>query len=142
MPLTASSAERYRKPLYIWGPPVGMALAIFIGSAIPGRDIPQYPDIFNNFIHFVEFAALGFFLARALVNFRISIRRFDTVIWTTVICAGYGLIVELYQFTVPNRVFDMADLAMDAAGALAGSVIYCLAFIRNKQNHDEDITQR
>ncbi|TNF49488.1 VanZ family protein [bacterium] len=139
MPSTTSGAERSRKFLLIWGPPVGMAVIIFIGSAIPGKEIPQYPEIFNNIIHFVEFATLGFFLTRAFENFDIFSRMFDTIAWTTVICLGYGLMVELYQFTVPNRVFDTADLAMDASGALIGSLIYGWAYVRGKQDHNENI---
>ena len=140
MLLTAPSVQSYRKLFFVWGPPAGVALVIFIGSAIPGREIPQYPEVFSNIIHFLEFAVLGFFLARALDNFRISTRMFDTVAWTTVICSGYGLIVELYQFTVPNRVFDTADLAMDAAGALVGSVIFYYAFIGGNRDPDENIS--
>jgi len=140
MSLTAFGDARYRKFLFIWGPPAVVAFVIFIGSAIPGQEIPSYPEIFNNIIHFSEFAVLGFFLARALDDFRVSTRMFDTVAWTTVICAGYGLIVELYQFTVPNRVFDTADLVMDAAGALAGSLIYGYLFIRGNENQDESNT--
>lgn len=141
MPFTPSGVERFRKFLFIWGPPAGMAVIIFIGSAIPGKKIPQYPEIFNNIFHFIEFAALGFFLARALDNFNISSRMFDTVAWTTVICTGYGLMVELYQFTVPNRVFDTADLVMNSAGALVGSFIYCLAYVHRKQDSNESISQ-
>lgn len=141
MPSTISGVERFRKFLNIWGPPAGMALIIFIGSAIPGKEIPRYPEIFNNIIHFIEFAALGFFLARAFDNFNISSRMFDTIAWTTVICTGYGLMVELYQFTVPNRVFDTTDVAMDAAGAMVGSFIYVLAYARGKQDRNENISQ-
>jgi VanZ family protein len=140
MPSAAPGVEKFRKFLFIWGPPAGMAIIIFIGSAIPGKEIPQFPEIFNNVIHFMEFAVLGFFLARAFENFHISTGMFDTVAWTTVICTGYGLMVELYQFTVPNRVFDTADLAMDAAGALVGSFIYGLVYARGKQDHNESIS--
>lgn len=107
-------------PFKIWIPPCGVAALIFLFSSISGSRYPEHPDFLNNFVHFLEFGLLGYFLARAL-HYGFSFSRVRILLWTIAICASFGLLDEAHQFLVPERVFDLMDLLFDSLGAAAGS---------------------
>ena len=109
--------------LQLWGPPFLLSVGIFILSSIPGNRFPDHPQILNFIVHFLEFFLLGFFLARAFFSMdrRTSWRIMALVL---LISGGFGLLDELYQFSVPLRVFDPMDILNDLAGALAGGLLF------------------
>lgn len=105
-----------------------MAALILLLSSTPGAYYPDHPEFLNSVVHFLEFGLLAFLLARALHN-RYSFSRVGLVLWTTFVCASFGLLDEAHQFIVPERMFDLLDLAFDTLGALSGSAAYVLMTI-------------
>ena len=71
----------------------------------------------------MEFGLLGVLLARALCH-SYSLTRIGLFIWTTAICASFGLLDEAHQFLVPERIFDLMDLVFDSTGAATGTGLY------------------
>ncbi len=106
----------------IWGPAALVAGIIFTLSSIPGNDYPSHPEIANIVAHFTEFAILAFLLAKAFRQTGVTTGTIDTILYSVVACLSYGFLDELHQFAIPNRVFDIMDITVDALGALAGSV--------------------
>ena len=112
-----------RTVLLLWGPPVVLSLFIFAVSFTPGSKFPEHPQIFNFFYHFLEFAFLAFFLARALAPGK-SQYGWGFLVLTVSMCALLGFMDELFQFTVPQRTFDVRDLFIDIIGAFTGTSLY------------------
>jgi VanZ family protein len=86
---------------------------IWFASGRPGDDIPL-PGGWDKPAHFLEYAVLGFFLARALGETRPR--------WFLAWClaVGYGLLDEYHQSFVLGRYPSGVDVLMDAMGAAAG----------------------
>lgn len=77
----------------------------------------------DKMVHFGLFAILGF-----LISYEKK-----TANWTNlVICAGYGLLIEIIQIFLPWRSFELADLIADTIGALAGIQVERLLINRKK----------
>lgn len=112
-----------RTAFILWGPPVVLSLLIFAVSFTPGSKFPEHPQILNFFYHFLEFAFLAFFLARALAPGR-SQYGWGFLVLTVSMCALLGFMDELLQFTVPQRMFDVRDLFIDIIGAFTGTSLY------------------
>ena len=66
--------------------------------------------------HLVEYAGLGFLLARALADLGLP----DRAWWSFVVAVLYAISDEIHQALVPGRTPLVADLAIDALGALVG----------------------
>lgn len=101
----------------------GLALAwmafIFYLSSQPHLDVPSVMEGQDKFMHFVAYAILGFFIARALGPIT------GTFSWQRVAVAAaltllYGLSDEFHQSFVPGRSPSALDLVADALGGLAG----------------------
>jgi VanZ family protein len=99
---------------------------IWFASGRPG-DAIALPGGWDKPAHFLEYAALGFLLARGLGETRPR--------WFLAWClaAGYGLLDEYHQSFVPGRYPSGADILMDAAGAAAGVFSASLAGGRGRQ---------
>jgi VanZ family protein len=77
--------------------------------------------------HFAEYAGLGGLLFHAFAGTWRGARDV-TLLAAAAFCASFwGLIDEIHQAYVPNRVADPKDLAADAVGALIGCVLYFIA---------------
>lgn len=74
--------------------------------------------------HFVAYAALAFVLAVALSGWRTTRR---TLVVAFVLAVALGAVVELLQGPIPYRDASLVDLAVDAAGAAAGLVVFSAA---------------
>jgi len=104
-----------------WVIPLLLYAVILAGSSIPG---PEMPRVFrltpDKLLHFVEYFALSFFLARVLVIF--SWKK-SNVFW---VCCLIGMVAagldEAYQHLIPGRTPDARDWLVDAAGVMAGSL--------------------
>lgn len=71
----------------------------------------------NEIIHLVEYAILGYlFAAVPAVG----------VIWSLVIASGIGILDEVIQFLLPNRYFELRDVAMNIVSVVVGVIIYPL----------------
>ena len=99
-------------------------LLIFLISSFPGSafdDIPCIPFI-DKIVH------LGIYLGLGIVSLR-SFTRGKRIIITYVLfsllyCLAVGIIDELYQSFIPQRVPDFIDLLADLMGAFTGCIFY------------------
>lgn len=121
--LRSDSSGKGNSRAGIWLPPAVLAVLIVLLSSAPGRYYPRHPDFLNSVAHFTEFGLLGFFLARALHPSR-SLTYGTLFFWTTLLCVLFGLLDELHQFLVPERMFGLTDLLYDFLGAASGSLTY------------------
>ena len=71
----------------------------------------------------MEFGLLGLLLARSLNN-GFTLTRMSIFLLTTAICTMFGLLDEVHQFLVPERMFDLIDLVFDSLGAAVGSGVF------------------
>jgi VanZ family protein len=123
----------------IWYPSILMMILIFVMSSFAAADSDQqsgfiinalttaFPGLQNvDFLvtiirktaHFLEYAVLGFFTARAL---RLS----DKSPWYSIlICGLYAATDEYHQTFVAGRSGELADVLLDTAGATFGAFIY------------------
>jgi VanZ family protein len=76
-------------------------------------------------VHFLEYGALGFFLAHA-VMVTWADRGLASHAVTVLMTVSLGLLDEVHQGFVPGRSSDVLDLAADAAGALAAVFAYAV----------------
>jgi len=86
---------------------------IWFASGRPGGAL-SLPGGWDKAAHFLEYALLGYLLARSLGESRPR--------WFAVwfLAAAYGLLDEYHQSFVPGRDPSGADFLVDAAGAAAG----------------------
>ncbi|MBN2720556.1 MAG: VanZ family protein [Proteobacteria bacterium] len=115
--------SRFWHGLKLWGPPAVLSAGIFILSSIPGDRFPRHPETLSMAVHFLEFFVLGFLLARAFSVTHAGLRVMFPVL---LLCGGFGLLMELYQFTVPFRSFGAMDILIDILGSMAGGLSYVL----------------
>jgi len=95
---------------------------ILIFSLSSASNLPDLPKGFTDKVaHLLLYCGLGFLLARALaggLGQRVPAWVPPLVVLLSV---AYGVSDEVHQFFVPNRQFDLLDLAADAAGAALGA---------------------
>lgn len=122
----------------MWVPPCGIAALILLLSSTPGAYFPEHPDFLNNIVHFLEFGVLAFLLARTL-HYGYALSRTSLFLWTTAVCASFGLLDEAHQFMVPERVFDLLDLVFDTLGASTGSIIFILSAFKTDSSRKSSV---
>lgn len=123
--MESAGSDTRSSPVKLWMPPCGLAVLIFLFSSTPGTYYPEHPNFINNIVHLMEFALLGFLLARTL-HYGHFLAGLSLFLWTTAICISFGLLDEAHQFLVPERMFDLMDLLFDSIGAITGSGTYVL----------------
>jgi len=101
---------------------VSYSLLILIGSVIP-VDQDYIPKIFSydKLIHFIAYCALAVLSVYAYkkVN-KIYVKGF-------IFTFSWGLLIELIQYFLPYRFFDLSDIFINGLGALAGvGVLFAL----------------
>lgn len=101
-----------------WIPAVVWASLIFVGSSIPGTDLPSTG--LAPVAHFVEYAVLG-----GLVIFALGAHRGRLAVLITGIALAtlYGIADEIHQSFVPGRTPDSMDVLVDLIGASVGSLL-------------------
>ena len=101
--------------LLLWLPVVLWAGLIFGLSSVPdlGTGLGTWDFVLRKLAHFCEYAILGALLLRALGRAELAV------------AAGvaYAATDELHQHFVPGRHAAFRDVAIDAAGVLAGVVL-------------------
>lgn len=111
--------------LKFWFPVIIYAIIIFWVSS---QQQPFGVEIeivgLDKILHIIEYAILGFLLARAFAGSseKISIR--DLVLITFIIGTLYGLTDEFHQHFTPGRVVSILDLISDAISSFLGAVIF------------------
>lgn len=76
-------------------------------------------------IHFIEYFVLGLLVFRALAHRTRDIGIYPAAL---VLCATAGLFDEVLQWLTPERVFDLRDVAFNAAGAAIAQVAIAKGF--------------
>lgn len=115
--------------IVLWLPWVVWMVVIFLGSAVPGSELPGVLGLpyIDKILHFFEFAVFGLLAARVVKRW--PVRSPDTVMLiaaVAVIAFFYGLIDETHQIFVPNREFDLSDLSADIIGGALGAWTWLL----------------
>ncbi len=106
------------------------AAAIFVGSSIPGSEMPDIGET-DWILHGLEYMVLG----GLALNWVVSLHRFPVWSATALSWLGsvlYGASDELHQLLVPGRWCSLHDLAADSAGALLGVAAMALWFARRR----------
>ena len=102
-------------------PAIGWAAAIFVGSSIPGKALPDLgfrPQ--DEIAHILEFGILGFLMLRAFEHTSRSGLRRHAAVWTGICGVGWALMDEVHQLFVPGRFASPYDFMADTAGILVG----------------------
>lgn len=111
--------------LKFWFPVIIYAAVIFWGSS---QTQPFGVEIegacLDKILHTIEYAVLGFLLARALTGSAEKISTKDLVLVTFVMGALYGLTDEFHQHFTPGRIVSVLDLMSDAIGSFLGAVSF------------------
>jgi VanZ family protein len=105
----------FSRLLLLWLPVVLWAGLIFGLSSVPdlGTGLGTWDLVLRKLAHFCEYAIFGALLLRALGRAELAV------------AAGvvYAATDELHQHFVPGRHAAFRDVAIDAAGVLAGVVL-------------------
>ncbi len=90
-------------------------------SSLKQVDIPQ-PDVpfWDKWIHFVEYAVLGFLLMRNLTTEKVRKLKENAILVTFFFGTFYGATDEIHQYFVPGRYCDFMDFVADTFGVLLG----------------------
>jgi VanZ family protein len=104
-------------------------IIIFILLALPGKMLPEeehmaIPNL-DKYVHMILFGSFvilwSFYYAAKKEPENQSRRRFILIL---IIACLYGIAMEFIQkYFIPNRDFDVYDIAADIAGALAGYIV-------------------
>lgn len=73
-------------------------------------------------LHFVEYAILGYLIARAAKNSSSLKLKAHFRIFAVSLASLYGLSDEFHQYFVPGREVEILDALADAAGAVFGQM--------------------
>ncbi len=80
---------------------------------------PPFPH-FDKLVHFVMYGGLGFLFAWCLGT-GAALTRTGIVVISFALATAYGVVAEVVQHFVPTRSMELADMVVNAAGALAGA---------------------
>jgi VanZ family protein len=122
MPQRLYRTLSHRFPAVVW------TLFIFILLALPGKMLPNenhfsIPQL-DKMVHIILFGSFVF-----LWSFYYSTKESKEIqmgkyLRITIIACLYGFTMEVIQkYFIPNRDFDIYDIAADVAGAIAGYIV-------------------
>ena len=91
-------------------------------------------------VHFVEYGAMGFFIAHAIATTWPG-RGIAGIVVSVLMTVMLGLLDELHQAFVPGRSSDVLDLVADGAGALVAVLFYAALarLVRGAQSERTDL---
>ncbi|MBQ9214079.1 MAG: VanZ family protein [Bacteroidales bacterium] len=102
------------------------ALIMLLATTMkPSDEMPKFEiPYFDKIVHFGIFGVLGFL---------ISYEKRSSYYNTLILCALYGVAIEIIQSFLPWRSFEWADMLADTLGALAGILVakYLIGFAKN-----------
>ncbi len=115
---------RYTHFLRFWLPVYLYAGLIFIYSSLSSPP-PLAPPILygDKLLHLVEYALLGYLIARAAKNSSSLKLRAHFRIGAVCIAILYGLSDEFHQYFVPGREVEVLDVLADGVGAFLGQLL-------------------
>jgi VanZ family protein len=109
--------------LTAWVPAAAYVLLIFGVSSIPQlRPVIGQFKLSDKVAHLAEYSGLGALVLWAFRSTLSERRARWAVLYTVLFGAGVGILDELYQLTVPGRLFEGLDWVADVTGTLVGAV--------------------
>ena len=120
-------------------PALAWTLLIFILLSLPGKMLPNeshfsLPQL-DKLVHIILFGSFvflwSFYYSTKGKTFNLN----RTFIRVTIIACLYGYAMELIQkYFIPNRDYDIKDIAADVVGAIVG-LILVWRIVRNSNKH-------
>jgi VanZ family protein len=102
-----------------WALAAGWAAFLFLLSSRPTLPVDLELGL-DKVAHFIAYVVLGFLLAAAVRSSRMAL-------WLAVVIGwAYGAADELHQSIVPGRFATLGDWFADAAGTVAGILLFLL----------------
>jgi VanZ family protein len=127
-----------RRPIKFLIPGLLWFLFSFILLTLPGSVFPKENWLdkiwADKWIHIILFATLIILWAWAYYKLKTEKRNLKKIfLWLTVTGIMYGVAMEFVQkYFIPNRSFDIGDMASDAVGCFLGFFYSIRRFIKNK----------
>ena len=90
---------------------VALAMALFVTMylATTQQNLPMFDDANDKVKHFLAFYVLAFLADYSAPKVRFNLGKGLTIL-------GYGLLIEVIQYFLPNHEFSFFDLAADGVG--------------------------
>ena len=123
-----------RQVLFYWLPAVAW-LGLILGlSSVPAQSLPSggvaaplwSAALRYSLAHIAEYAVLGALLLRLLASYRIF-NGWMAPLLAFALAVGFGALDEIYQSFIAGRNSMMADVGLDAVGALLGILVWLCA---------------
>ena len=124
-PEARRSTNPWARRILLWAPVILYGAMIFGFSSV--SDVPALPDgVTDKDAHALLYSGLAFLVVRAVTGGRPRALTWWLAAASVIAATLYGLSDETHQLFVPNREFDLKDLAADSAGAALGAAAYWL----------------
>ena len=109
---------KWRRGLWLWGPPAIYAVAIFVSSSLTAPPSPP-PQLTDKHVHGLVYAGFALTLVRATAGGTWAGVTAATAGKAAALAVTYGATDEWHQSFVPGRQVEMLDWGADALGASA-----------------------
>ena len=127
-----------KEKVWCWSPPVLYALFIFFLSSVSTPQVireTEFPFI-DKLLHLIEYAILGYLVARTLFLTTREARNTCTlIVLAGIIGLAYGVTDEMHQWFVPLREASVMDVVCDGLGSVIGGIFYV---VQQNQRKDKD----
>jgi len=115
--------------LTAWVPAAAYVLLIFGVSSIPQlRPALGQFKLSDKVSHMAEYSGLGALVLWAFLSTLPERHCRWAIAFTVSVGAGIGILDELYQTTVPGRLFEGLDWVADVAGTLLGALVATVVY--------------
>lgn len=121
----SATPARWRHRLWLWGPALAYAAAIFGFSSLSAPPAPPQ-QLTDKHVHFLVFGGFALVLLRAWAGGRWAAVTLGASARVAVVAIVYGAIDEWHQWFVPGRHADVLDLVADALGVVLAVGLACL----------------
>ncbi|MGD2279000.1 MAG: VanZ family protein [Candidatus Omnitrophota bacterium] len=111
----------HNKKLTAWMPPAIWALVILIFTVIPGDSFPiTAPGHLDKPVHFLVYAIFAVLLARGIGRTPGLFTDLGSFLFILILGGGYGILMELVQWSIPGRQPSITDALANVAGIIVG----------------------
>jgi len=102
-------------------PAIAYIALTFYLSSLSRPPVP--PNVSDVILHLIEFTLMYVVVYRAFNNGLFAGLNKKYLILSMVLLMAYGILDEVHQSFVPERVFSIKDMVMDLAGIIVGTAI-------------------